>query len=509
MLNEGLDRAKQLAEGRAPWTTATGSVLRGYESRVDGSVQPYVVIVPPSYTAQTAGRYRLDLWFHGRGETLSQVNFLQGLRSKPGQFTPPDTLVLHPYGRYCNAFKFAGETDVFEALEAVRENYRVDDQRTSVRGFSMGGAATWHFAVHHADRWFAANPGAGFVETAKYAKIFESGDPEPPWYEQVLWRWYDCPGYARNLYHCPTVAYSGELDKQKAAADMMAEALAQNDISLAHVIGPKTEHKYHPAAAEEVSRRMASLAKFGRDEVPLSLQFDTYTLKYNRMHWLTIDGLEQHWEQASVDADCLEDGLAIDTVNVSDLTINFNSGESPFDETFSVNIAIDGQEFEADHPLSDRSWNCSMHKVDGQWRLGERNDARLCKIHGLQGPIDDAFMDAFVFVEPTGKAANAEIGKWVSAELDAATKNWRRYFRGRPRVMKDTEIGDDEIADMNLVLWGDPSSNAVLKKIADKLPIKWTNDTITVGDKSFERGSTCRDDGLSEPAQPRAVYRAK
>ena len=37
--------------------------------------------------------------------------------------------------------------------------------RIGVRGFSMGGAACWQFAVHYADRWFAANPGAGFAET--------------------------------------------------------------------------------------------------------------------------------------------------------------------------------------------------------------------------------------------------------------------------------------------------------------------------------------------------------
>ena len=37
----------------------------------------------------------------------------------------------------------------------------------------------------------------------------------------------------------------------------------------------------------------------------------------------------------------------------------------------------------------------------------------------------------------------------------------------------------------NLVLWGDPTSNAVLKKIADKLPIQWDGDKIVVGDKAY------------------------
>jgi hypothetical protein len=35
------------------------------------------------------------------------------------------------------------------------------------------------------------------------------------------------------------------------------------------------------------------------------------------------------------------------------------------------------------------------------------------------------------------------------------------------------DVDDKMIANSNLVLWGDPQSNKVLAKIADKLPIRW------------------------------------
>ena len=35
------------------------------------------------------------------------------------------------------------------------------------------------------------------------------------------------------------------------------------------------------------------------------------------------------------------------------------------------------------------------------------------------------------------------------------------------------------------MLFGDPGSNKVLAKIADKLPIKWTKDSIIVGDRTY------------------------
>jgi predicted peptidase len=188
-------------------------------------VQPYGLVVPESYEPRGGHRHRLDLWFHGRGENLTEVNFLAGRLKDRGVFTPPDTIVLHPYGRYCNAFKFAGEVDVLEAMESVRRRYAIDDDRIAVRGFSMGGAACWQFAVHYADRWVGATPGAGFSETPDFLKVFQKETLTPTWWEQKLWHWYDCTDYAVNLAQCPTIAYSGEIDSQKQAADVMADAL--------------------------------------------------------------------------------------------------------------------------------------------------------------------------------------------------------------------------------------------------------------------------------------------
>jgi hypothetical protein len=42
-----------------------------------------------------------------------------------------------------------------------------------------------------------------------------------------------------------------------------------------------------------------------------------------------------------------------------------------------------------------------------------------------------------------------------------------------------------DIASHSLVLWGDPGSNRLLSKIANKLPIRWTKDTVTVGKQQF------------------------
>ncbi len=49
-------------------------------------------------------------------------------------------------------------------------------------------------------------------------------------------------------------------------------------------------------------------------------------------------------------------------------------------------------------------------------------------------------------------------------------------------------INDADIAAHNLILWGDPGSNAILAKIADKLPVKWDKAGVKLGAESFDAG---------------------
>src|SRR5262245_57100073 len=144
LITEGRDRARQLRDGKPAFTAATGLVVRGYRSRIDGSAQPYGLVVPPAFRPTDSPR-RLDVWLHGRDERLTELRFIGQRMRQAGQFVPAGAFVLHPYGRYCNAFKFAGEVDVLEALDHAKKHYPIDDDHVVMRGFSMGGAGCWQF----------------------------------------------------------------------------------------------------------------------------------------------------------------------------------------------------------------------------------------------------------------------------------------------------------------------------------------------------------------------------
>jgi hypothetical protein len=484
LLAAGLERARALGKGETPWLGKAGPVALGYVSRLDGSVQPYGLWLPAGHSP--ARRYRLDTWFHGRGEKLSEVNFIAAVSKDGGPFTRPDAVVIQPYGRYCNGSKFAGEVDFFEALADVRRRLAIDDDRIVVRGFSLGGATTWHLAAHFASDWAAAAPGAGFSETAEFLDVFQKEKLTPSWWEQKLWQLYDAPAYAENFRNVPVVAYSGERDRQKQAADVMQRALASVGLELTHVIGPGTEHKYHPASIEEINERIDALATLGRPALPRKVWLTTPTLRYNRQAWVSVQGLGKHWDKALVEAELVGDAeVKASTKNVTALAFTMPPGRAPFRPGARPAVIIDGQRLAGPPMASDRSWRASYWREAGRWQAGAPAEAELRKRPGLQGPIDDAFMSSFLVVTPSGPAMHPQPRAWTEGEQARAIKEWRRHFRGEARVKRDVDVSADDLVNHNLVLWGDPASNRVLASAIQHLPVAWTRERITVGKQSF------------------------
>jgi hypothetical protein len=88
-------------------------------------------------------------------------------------------------------------------------------------------------------------------------------------------------------------------------------------------------------------------------------------------------------------------------------------------------------------------------------------------------------------VRPTGKPLNPAVGAWTKSELEHALSFWRQVYRGDAPVKDDKAITEEDIKYSNLILWGDPSSNAVIAKIIAKLPIQWTTETLKLGHGTY------------------------
>jgi hypothetical protein len=241
-----------------------------------------------------------------------------------------------------------------------------------------------------------------------------------------------------------------------------------------HIIGPMTAHQIHPDSARQIEAKLVEWAARGINRTPETIQLVTFTLKYNRMHWLTIDGMKDHWEEARVTATPIGPELVVSAKNVSGLTIR-----PPKSAPRKIRFQS-GELFE----LPSGGSAMSFVQEANSWKTGTLTGLR--KQHGLQGPIDDAFMDSFLFVTPSGACRHEAVDQWVKSELGHAVTHWRQQMRGDAIVKGDSDVTDQDIASSNLVLWGDPQANRVLQQIAGRLPIRWSAESIAVDDRSFD-----------------------
>jgi len=451
LLDEAAKRIDALKKNQTPWMDGSGQKILGFYSRIDDSAQPYGVEIPDGLAfGASHPSIPMWVWLHGRGDSSTDLQFVYSRLNakKPGQFQPEGSIVIHPFGRYCNGWKSAGETDVFEARDDAVARFNVDANRIALAGFSMGGAGAWHIGAHFADQWACVHTGAGFVDVKRYQKI--TPDKLPAWYEQKLWGAYDVPNYARNFHNVSLVCYSGENDPQRDSAEYMIEVLDKEGLHPPHFIGPEMGHKYHPDVIKEVQAKIESEVAKGRNPKPKKVVLQTRTLAYSRMHWLQITGIQNQWEDARAEATWDDEiqGIRLITKTVSGVAISLPSVPKAL---------VDGVETLSD-PNSDPG-------VTWSWRKkGPSTQDGLLKRPKLQGPIDDGFKDRFIVVLPDNDSGQTAVDRWVRAEAAHFLVRWRSLMRGDAIVRKASEVTAQDLKECHLVLWGTPTSNSLIAK---------------------------------------------
>lgn len=505
LLDEAASRIASLKKNETPWMNGSGQKVLGFYSKIDDSPQPYGVEIPEGLDFK-AKPTPMWIWLHGRGDTATDLHFVYGklLAKKPGQFQPAGTIVIHPFGRYCNGWKSAGENDVFESRDDATRRFNIDTNRVALAGFSMGGAGAWHLGAHFADQWACVHTGAGFADVKRYQKL--TPDKYPAWYEQTLWGVYDVPDYVRNFYNVPLISYSGEIDAQRDSAEYMMEVLGKEGLKPPHLIGPGMGHKYHPEVIKEVQAWIEKAVTKGRELFPDEVHIQTKTPFYGRMKWLNLHGMDESWKEARLEAKVVN-GKTIEmkTQNVS--RIVFYPPPQAREGGGSLKLVIDGTElkltvgpllpkfetFMSPGPRVAGSM-CRLIKENGTWRdfgneqAFQHDTPEGGKPSSHPGLMDASFQKRFLVVLPDGKSSSTAVDAWVQAESAHFLQRWKGLMRGDVRVAKASEIPDvfEAGKTQSLILWGTPESNSCIKQLAASLPVEWSTSKVGIGKETFD-----------------------
>ena len=183
----------------------------------------------------------------------------------------------------------------------------------------------------------------------------------------------------------------------------MREAMEKEGLKMVNLISPGTGHTIDPVTHREQMRRIGGYAAKGLDHAPRELRFVTWTLKFNRCHWLEILALGTHYERAEIVANASSNGSVVveKAENITQFAIHPPMLQNP-EAKFCINggfIAL------PERKAGDPPRAFIFTKQDGMWKVsGTRAEVALAgKRPGVQGPIDDAFATPLLCVRGTGK----------------------------------------------------------------------------------------------------------
>jgi len=123
---------------------------------------PYLLFLPKGYAASGAQRWPLILFLHGAGERGDDLNLVKkhGIAKVVEQRDDFPCIAVSP-----QCPQDSWWPDHFDALDLILDEtcarYRVDPDRLYLTGLSLGGYATWYYAVLHPDRFAALAPVCG------------------------------------------------------------------------------------------------------------------------------------------------------------------------------------------------------------------------------------------------------------------------------------------------------------------------------------------------------------
>lgn len=485
--------ARIARSGTDPFGAQRGDFYRAYRSRYDDNLQHYSVHIPHKY--DRTKRWPLVIGMHGIGSgthyTLRRV--LGRDRDKEGgepggkplirgnmpKLPNWKVLTASVWGYHNSAYWFYGEDDIMQVIEEMKDAYRIDLDRVYLTGLSLGGLGTYHIGHHYPDVFAALGPLGGFSSIKLYRQIRRH--PKTAW-EKVLIEQRDATTYAENGLHNPMKVVHGRKDAPRHAT-AMTDRYEKLGYKHATLDIPELGHDVWQYAYGE-HKLVKWMRKFRRPRNPDRIVFKTHTYRYLRAYWARLGWIDDYRRPALLKLHIGRDRRTIvvdEASNLRGLTLDLSRpklAEGPL----TIRFAEDGTEVvvEGRDPVH-------LRREPGKhWTLaGSADPPAGHKRQGVSGPLDDVMYDPHLFVVGASDPAQADVNRRLVSE-DHTYLRHRNHDIWFPRK-DDTAVTDDDLRSRNLVLYGNPRSNVVLRKAlkTGKLPLRFEDDAIVLAGKRY------------------------
>lgn len=413
---------------------------RIYVSQIDDSEQGYVVVVPPSYVADDKAKLPVLIFLHG---FIADAPWQPEGKVDPMQLAcaTNNVIAISPYGRGSTGYRYDGERDVWDVLEQVRRDYRVDEDRIYLGGFSMGGAGTMFLSNARPD-----------LLAAMVACSCAPRTQQLP-----------------SLLHVPTWFFcGGQEDCVEPLKKAMETLLAQG--TEAHFTSDPGSG--HTTDFIDFDKLVPWLLEHRLVRSPKHIRFIATQNIHSNAYWATIDGFVDYGKPASIDITVEGQRIGIKAENLASLTLRPTA--DVLDLNKPVEVVLNGQPQQAtitDGVLHVQCAAPTTKPADG----GPAKGANV-----PSGPIAEIFARPFLTVYGTGADAQGN-----QAEAEAFVKGWNPGHHGTATVKADTALTDEIVRSHDIVVVGTPAKDSLAAQCVARLPMRLAADGIRVSEQQF------------------------
>jgi len=438
-----------------------------YESPVDGTGQPFKLMIPTDY--DPARPAPLSVYMHGyTGDHLSHST---GMAAHAGSF---EAAML---GRARGGWYVAlSQADVLQAIDYIEAHWRIDADRIHLSGGSMGGGATFKLGARFPHRFASGQIACGYVQQEPIGNLLTF------------------PIYATHSDDDPVVPILHSRGPLAELRRRGGQAILDETTGYGHAVwnyaaGNERSGAWGPAQVRPDSRTVRHLDFTALDGAAM------------RCWWAEIAEWGAEAKPARFVATAGEGNmLFVELDNVARLRLRI--AESPFDPLKPLRVVVNGAvPIEIAAPLAGAivvagpgapagEAPVRLHTPGGPIQVYDGSP--LLIVYGTRG--DAASQAALRAAAETASQSSNTSWKADSAEADPGDKilHWRNLF-GRLAIKPDTAVTEADLARCNLVLLGTAAENAIVARMADRLPVR------------FADGRIVATDGFSLPAAQRTL----
>ncbi len=484
-----LETLASAIEGNRDPVDSLGNPKRlAYRSTIDQKPSEFALYVPPGYEKIGNKKYPLIVALHGlNGRPMSMLQWIFGHDDGShdaewedrhiATLRKLDAFVLAPDGHGNTMYRDAGEVDVADAVSLVRAQFRVDPQRVTITGPSMGGTGAAHMAFRYPGVYAGAAPLCGYH--SYFLRNDMNRHPIRPW-ERLLAEERSTVAWAENGWAIPLFVVHGKKDLPEENSGVLIKRYKALGQSVKHE-HPDLAHNVWDEAYTKLDGVEWLLAR-RKGAVPSQVRFKTLRTRYDSGTWVHVTALEATDRWASIDAtvEWRAKRVRVRTSGTTGLAIDCA-------KLGITRVKIDDDTITLGEPTPA---TCAFAKSSGKWTTSNKEataetTGAPTKNSNLTGPLRDFWRTPLLFVygasDPAQRLANAEVAQ--------AWSHPRAGIRLDPEVITDEAFfrRNEPVAnERSLVLIGNARSNRVVAALDDQLPLRITGTAISIGATQFE-----------------------